>query len=1198
MLVSLAPHLSEHQALAVLDQCDKNNFCLPVYPEWLERLQEVLRSFYVISSSHAFSRNSRQGTSSNTRRRTLQLLFNIHSHFQSLNDGARVTLVGEVILPLIESNFETEVDSDVAEVLLEIMVNIVGDTISLDTDIDSKDSIQIFDRLRTLLLRVARGAIKPSDRISSTSPSTPRTDLQKRGTGLSSLSRYHQDSSPAIMRSSPSISAPTGSTPSNRSKDVSVLSILALTSIFHTCLAASTRISSEKAIVIFRDLLAIVAPTLQSPVDFTLENVSDKTRFTVLQWLVRLRADASHKIHWTEAVDIQASAKILGRAENFSSGLNEAVTQEESVRSDDRGRSARGEASQRSGRELSGSRVRVRSEDRSPSRGGGIRGRLGSKSTSPVLWSLPEALPFNFGKTLAAVGVDGLVSFDHNRMREWTEEEDPGTGLLKVSVVEEAAPLEDVLLVLPISEYLRVIHHLLQTETEWELVSYILCHLPEQLSNKHFACGPRASQQIHKLRTLLCDGLRGGDRSFSIDVVLPPTVKRPEVHAVAYTFLTSLIAYRSLFNKTQQDEMVITFMYGLGNPRDTAKVCIHALGMATFELRPSVTKHLAEVVRHLQKIISSATLGVHILELIAAVGQEPSLYANFTEIDFQTVFGIALKYIQAHNERLADNPLESQAEEGLDYAFSQYVFLLAYYSIAQWYLALRLSERAKYVPFLTRRLVLANEGKREIDEPTEVCFDMIARYAFTNADPRPRTSTFDAIITTGQSSTPSKSWIIGNSVMTVKSTPAPAWVEVTIRRASGVVRMLWELQNISGVASNSDGDLIAMHLRHRESSRITTRVSSVVSEALASLTDHHKQPHLGLRARAHSISGPPLSYPSIQDNTISMSINSAATVAAQPSLESGLLSVDPSFFALQLSSFPEFEGAGPPLRIPNDSQYQRGISTLDRLPIVDFHKIGVLYAGPGQKTESEILNNTHGSKPYIDLISALGKLVRLKGSREFDIYAGGLDQETDIDGRWTYVWDDDISQIVFHIATLMPTTPTTDPLATLKKRHIGNDYVKIVFNDSGEDFAFDTLPGDFNFVNIIIQPHTPDGNAWIGPGMTSNTQFFKVSMQRRPGMPEIGPNSQIITAPSLPSLVRTLSLHSNIFVQIYLATIGFEARQGNQKVEYSSNWRRRLQQIKLLKGRILEADGKNDETVLQNLDLDQAEASRLFTSWV
>ncbi|KAI5481702.1 tuberin [Pseudohyphozyma bogoriensis] len=1210
LLISLAPHLSDAHAHAVIEQSDRNDLCLPSHPEWLERTQEVVRAFYRLPAPDS-PRASRRAASSATRQRALQFLASLHSHLRPLEE-LRQKLVSSVVMPLLETTFETESDVDVVEILLTLLVEIARDVLPMEESAASSGGQDLFGRIRSLLVKVATGAVRPPDRYSASTSSSAK---QKRGAALSS--RY-TESSTSAMRASPSISAPTvqqGPTPEGN--DVPFLAILALISIFHLCLARSTPSASERAILVFRDLLALLDPTgTGHSAEGTEPTLPLRTRVVILQWLVRLRADAAHRIHWVKDVDITASASILGRittpasSEIASDALASAagIGADEGLRPEPRGRPTRQSQLERGGRDASGSRVRVRSVDRSPSRG--LSNRRGTQSSipppMPTLWSVPERLPFDFGEDVRSVGGQGLASFDHNRMRSWTEEEDPGTGQFTVREVEvtDQEYTEPAMVVLPVSEYLRTINNLLQAAQDWELVSYILCHLPEQLSNKHLACGPRAALQLHHLRTQLCNGLRG--ISFLSEIPLPSSVKRAEVHAAAYVVLTSLIAYRGLFTKRQQDDMVESFIYGLGNPRDTAKVCIHALAMATFELRPSMTKYLAEIVRHLQKIISTATLGVHILELIAGIGQEPSLYANFTELDFQTVFGIALKYIQAHNERLLENP-ETADGEGIEYAFSQYVFLLAYLSITSWYLALRLSERPKYVPFLTRRLIQANEGKPEIDEPTEVCFDMIARYTYSNADPRPRHSAFDnSVSKAGAVPGPpsSKTWIVGTATVTIKSLAAPAWVEVTVRRPSGVVRMLWELQNISGVRSSSDSDSIAMYLRHRETAQVASSIPSVVSEALASIPSPTSQPYLGHRARAATVTGTSTVRTTIEETTIARSVNLAATSAQQPTLESGLLSVDPSFFILQLSAFPDFNKVPPPLLVPNDAASQRGLAALDRMPIVDFHKIGVLYAGPGQTTERAILNNTHGSKSYINLISALGRLVRLKGSRELDIYTGGLDQETDIDGKWTYIWDDDISQIVFHIATLMPTSPETDPQATLKKRHIGNDFVKIVYNDSGSEFAFDTLPGDFNFVNIVIQPHTPAGNPWMAPGMTENDEFFKVTMQCRPGMPEVGPLGafKMVTSASLPDFVRQLSLHSNIFAQIYLASVGFEARQGTQKLEYSSNWRKRLQQIKMLKKRIQDSGGGGAAKVLEGgsepLDLDQAEAARLFTSWL
>jgi hypothetical protein len=1226
LLLDIAPHLSEVDAIAVMDQCEKDDLCLPSHPEWLERTQDVLKAFYSIPiprSSISRTASRRAPVSSLTRRRAFQLLSSVYSHVRALS-VLQERSVEVIFLPLLETSLEVETDVDLIADMILLILEVSKDALSVEVESEDEQGpvSGVFDRMRSVLLKLAKGTTKPpSERQLASSPPS----LTKRlGPGLGSLSRY--SNSPAgTLRSTPSISNTTSRSPEqDETTTVPLLAVLGLISLFHLCLARSTRSSSERGIPIFRDLLAISVPPIlpQSPgKPSPIGMISVRARFVILQWLVRLRADANHRIHFIADVDISVAAKILGRvsvmeADAGAEAVGNATRRVSEDRTETRGRSARGNESGRTDRDGSGSRTRVTSEERSPS---GIRaasrGRVALPPLTPaipppILWMVPETLPFDPDFSAIATGTTGLASFDHNRMRDWTEEEDPGTGLMTAKDVEEVAPpAHELMMVLPVSEYFGAINRLLSQETEWELVSYLLCHLPEQLSNKHFACGPRAGQQLHALRRLLCDGLRGGDRPLLADVILPAGLKRAEVNAVAYHCLTSLIAYRSLFKKAQQDDMVETFIYGLGNPRDTAQPCIHALAIACFELRPSMTKYLAEIVRHLQKIISSATLGVHILEFIAGVGQEPSLHANFTEQDFQTVFGIAIKYIQAHNDRVGDEGEAGAAPgEELSYAFSQYVFLLAYYSIAAWYMALRLSERPKYVPFLIRRLVQANEGKPGIDEATEVCFDMIARYAYSNADPRPRQSTFDKIITTGRTSvSTSKTWIIGTALVSIKNLSSPAWVEVTIRRASGVVKMLWELQNVSGVATSSDSDLIAMHLRHRERLQLTSNsIASSVSEAIASLPSSFNiastQPHLGRRARTKSFSGFESKLSSanaVEIQTITDVLNSGATLASQSTLESGPLAVDPSFFALQLSSIPDFGSSGPPILVPSEPNYQRGVSILDTMPVVDFHKVGVLYVGPGQKNESEILGNTHGSKAYIELISSLGRLVRLKGCRELDVYTGGLDSETDIDGKWTYVWDDDISQIVFHVATLMPTSPATDPQSTLKKRHIGNDYVKIIYNDSGGEFAFDTLPGDFNFVNIVVQPHTPAGNPWVGPGMTNNAEFFKVSMQCRTGMPEIGPlgSFKMVTGSSLPSFVRQLSLHSNLFAQIYLATVGIEARQGTQKVEYSSNWRRRLQEIKRLKAR-LAGQAQEQEQEKASMDLEETETARTFTSWL
>ncbi|KAK4509797.1 uncharacterized protein ATC70_007100 [Mucor velutinosus] len=276
-------------------------------------------------------------------------------------------------------------------------------------------------------------------------------------------------------------------------------------------------------------------------------------------------------------------------------------------------------------------------------------------------------------------------------------------------------------------------------------------------------------------------------------------------------------------------------------------------------------------------------------------------------------------------------------------------------------------------------------------------------------------------------------------------------------------------------------------------------------------------------------------------------------------------SIDPGFLYLQFNNYPDIARAidvSPPL--PDDEATARTLATFDRIPVVDFHKIGVLYVGKGQTHELEILANTYGSPDYVRFLNALGTIQRLHG---FSGNTGGLDREMDIDGRYAYFWKDDVTEAVFHAATMMPTNLERDPQCSAKKRHIGNDYVSIVYNDSGMDYAFDTLPSQFNFINIVVSPHSISTEA-VSPThalIGAENSFFKVEMQRRPDMPDIGPLSEpkLVSAQSLPGFVRQAAIHANIFAQVF-----WQSASAGGKREYVSHWRERLKQIQRVKERL------------------------------
>ncbi len=132
------------------------------------------------------------------------------------------------------------------------------------------------------------------------------------------------------------------------------------------------------------------------------------------------------------------------------------------------------------------------------------------------------------------------------------------------------------------------------------------------------------------------------------------------------------------------------------------------------------------------------------------------------------------------------------------------------------------------------------------------------------------------------------------------------------------------------------------------------------------------------------------------------------------------------------------------------------MKNLHRIHPYETHRIGVVYVAPGQSSETEILANTFGSSRYLEFLRGLGSLLRLPDVPRRLVYLGGLDQ-SGTDGKVTYCYHDNISQVLFHVATLMPTDLTSDPKCSCKKLHIGNDFVTIVYNDSGSKYKFGTI---------------------------------------------------------------------------------------------------------------------------------------------
>jgi hypothetical protein len=248
--------------------------------------------------------------------------------------------------------------------------------------------------------------------------------------------------------------------------------------------------------------------------------------------------------------------------------------------------------------------------------------------------------------------------------------------------------------------------------------------------------------------------------------------------------------------------------------------------------------------------------------------------------------------------------------------------------------------------------------------------------------------------------------------------------------------------------------------------------------------------------------------------------------------------------------------------LPTNDATRRALGIFDRISPIDFFKAGVIYMGENQTHESDILANVSGSPDYNLFISGLGTRVPLANNRE---NMAGLDtSEGMFDGRSTLRHSDTITTLNYHVTTMMPTNRDTDPQCTRKKSHIGNDYVNIIFNNSGLEFDFNTFPSAFNYVYIVVVPEARQTFIQTRTRLHNSGWFedswFKVRVLTRHDFPDISSAAEtvVVSGAALSAYVRNLALNAEEFCRVW-------ANRGMG--ELPSTWRSRLQQIRMLRER-------------------------------
>ncbi|CAG0924983.1 unnamed protein product, partial [Notodromas monacha] len=191
--------------------------------------------------------------------------------------------------------------------------------------------------------------------------------------------------------------------------------------------------------------------------------------------------------------------------------------------------------------------------------------------------------------------------------------------------------------------------------------------------------------------------------------------------------------------------------------------------------------------------------------------------------------------------------------------------------------------------------------------------------------------------------------------------------------------------------------------------------------------------------------------------------------------------INPKFVFLQLFYGGHLRASGDvdkndesePLLLPRTREVERSIKNLDRIYPYETHKIGIIYIGrnqldAGRDSEKEILSNDFGSPRYMEFIQGLGEIISLSDIDTRTTFLGGLDTGG-LDGEFAVTWRDELMQVIFHIATLMPKSES-DPNCNNKKKHIGNDFVLIVYNESGRPYNTSIVKGQVIYSWIEIQP--------------------------------------------------------------------------------------------------------------------------------
>ena len=596
------------------------------------------------------------------------------------------------------------------------------------------------------------------------------------------------------------------------------------------------------------------------------------------------------------------------------------------------------------------------------------------------------------------------------------------------------------------------------------------------------------------------------DRLTRGDYPEPPPesgVTKSHVAAKWIGMLGSSMSYHHHLSKTEIQSLIAVFIQTAGSRDYIVSIeCIHALTICCYEVPDKMTAYMDEVIDKMSKMITQRYLAIHVLQFLLGLSRLPDLYHNFTQMDYKKIFGVCYSYLQS--TRGATTSIERKRTPTSEHSS-------------------------------------LNRGEEALPEYVYALAHHVMTFWYISLKPQDR----DGL----------KPYI--TSCLTYEGPDGEKVVEdqgmVTIDlmdRVDADVRSLADTTGYTPVAGirmepfkPSDGRLVESH----------RLIGLLIISSKTSLRN--------------SISLVTVRRPSGTTQWVVGKGRATITVAGGDDEGMSIIPVDTkgtTYGTIAIPSPDSLLGSADVIFLPDEPAITRAIQSLDRTSALDSHKAGVIYIGEKQTSACDIFDNISGSPDYREFVEGLGSLRKLEGAT---FNTQGLDRMDNMDGHHTVVWNSDITELVFHVTTMMPNHPHLDASqnAAQKKRHIGNDYVNVIFNNSGTQLdytaLYNTFPSAFGYVYIVITPSARTSflqTRTAAVTADSRDRFYKVRVVTRPDYPLVSPAAveKVISGASLPGFVRNLALNDCIM------SLMREPRSGAG--EYPSSWKGRLQQIRRL----------------------------------